>query len=220
MPHLSHHLSLTGKQQLLASLGMQYMPRPEWLKDAIAIESALNRDEKVIDKLEHLHRSQFQRDAIRSSKSYQRKLCKLALTDIAYRAAHWGVVELRQLPAAEGAEDGPCERIALHFRPRALAREPLLLDDLKYRDQFWAADIVFTAWLEDVLLPYSGPGELIMSEGESFLDAAALKIDGPSGQVDWAAVGKALKVIATPKFDAAANAVIQKIRRVHHLARH
>jgi hypothetical protein len=198
------------------AMGAPFDRRPEWLIDKIAIESALATDVKGIDKPEHLFRSISERAAIRRSKSYRRKHAKVSCAMVAYRAAGADVWELRKLTTEDKTDEG----VVLRFRPQIVAVEPLLQNDVVCHGAFCAIDLVFTEWAENYIRPrYDGPGELSFDEGSSFLDVTEIAIYGPAGKINWQAAGEALGAIFDKKFDAAAAALIKKVRRMHQLAR-
>lgn len=215
-----NHQPLTLAQSALAIvMGMDFSLRPEWLSDFIAIQSALTTDEKKIDKGEHLLRSSNDRAEIRKSPSYKRKVAKSSTTAVARRITKWGVIEMRVLPRFEG-EDGQYEGFAFHFRPKAVGEEPRLQSDLRHRGGYWAIDIVFTDWLRRyVLHRFSGPGELLVDEGQNFIDVAVVQIIGRCDQIDWHAACSALAAIFNKKFDVAAASVIRKVQDAHQAAR-
>jgi hypothetical protein len=210
------------KNAIQAAMGMESRPLPEWLAVSVATHSTLNRDEKRIDKPTHLRRSKPENRAIRRSDSFKRKFAKTSTVNVLHYARPWGVIEVRATAPFESFEvkDEWFEGVSLHFRARAVAENPMLQDDVFHRGQFCAADLVFTDWLRLYLAQrYSGPVELCVDEGDSFLDVAVVQVIGIRGSTDWHAAGKALAAIFNPKFDAAAAALMKKVQRVHRLAR-
>lgn len=210
--------SLEKRAALATGLKMKIACRPDWLIEAIAVHSALTREEKNIDKVRHLELAQDDRASILEWESFQRKRAKGSVAEAALLAAEWGVIELRVQPP-RGKGDGSCEDPVLLVRPQAIADEPLLLQDLIYLKEYWAIDLRLTSWLRWYLdQRYSGPGELNVDEGDSFLEAATITIIGLSDALAWQVAGEALGAIFNDRFDADVAALIKKVRRVHRSA--
>jgi hypothetical protein len=212
--------SPSGLNALTERMRLKYACRPAWLADAIALQSALIRDHPEIGKGEHLRRARNEHNVIRHSVSYRRKFSKLKVSEVYFRETSWGVVEMRWVSSGGDNDDGdPGERIQLFFRPRALAQDPRLIEDLKHRGEWWALDLVFTSWLRGYVRGYRGGAELLVGEGESFHDAAVVDVVVPPHQADWPAIGDALSVLFGGRFDALAAALISRVRSVHRAAR-
>jgi hypothetical protein len=218
---MPHHIPspLSSKQNpLSAGMGLVHAPLPAWLVNSTAVQSALTRDAPRIDKEEHLRRTKRERDAIRLSGSFLRKFAKLETAAIPHLVTSWGVIQMAPSELYEG-EEGLIERATLRLRPRVLATEPELLRDLFFLDTWLALDLVLTGEVAVQLLGYRGPAQVFVHEGDSFLDAAAICVDGPVGRTDWRAVGAALAAVLDDSFHAAIVKLIDRVRNLHSAAR-
>ncbi|RQH05004.1 hypothetical protein [Paraburkholderia dinghuensis] len=215
VPYPSFKQHLAAMESAFAdAMGLMSAPRPTWLAEHISLLAALNQDEKELD----LPQPKRDQEAIRQTEAYRAELARTSPLEVPHRVTSWGLIEMQPMETLywHGLFR---EVVALKFRPRVLASEPALLDDLQFGGESWSLNRVFTDAVQQLAGSGRKPAKLFVNRGEGNLDAAVVFVVCPSCCTDWHAVGKALAARFGEQFDSAIVKLLDRTRNVYNAAR-
>lgn len=206
------------RHAMAEALGLKYGSLPPCLVDFMALNRTLTKAVKNIDKDEHLRLLSADETQLSKTSTFERHVRKLSLFTF-YRETSWGIQTFVDTSIASGGDHFWGLKVRCH--PSVIIEDPLILKDVcEWRGYThnYALDMVLVEGMREMIYSrYSGPGEIIVDEGDEFTEGMIIEITGGANEsLDSIRVAHGLEnVFERGEFDALFLKLVEETKAAH-----